>query len=90
MEKNYLVRILENEERINKIVEILALSPAKHFQISYTDADVEIVAYTHKSTSAQDVENLMRCFAIQTDRIETIELENSNGKFWVTKLYISI
>lgn len=90
MEKNYLVRILENEERINKIVEVLSLSPAKHFQISYTDADVEIDAYSQKSTSAQHVENLMRCFAIKTDRIETIELENSNGKFWVSKLYISI
>lgn len=90
MEKNFLMKVLENEERINKIVEVLALSPAEHFQIEYTFAEIEICAYTHVITNKGQVENLMRCFAFKSDRIETIELENSNGKFWVSKLYISI
>lgn len=90
MEKNYLTRILEIEERINKIVEVIALSPADHFQVEYTNAEIEFCAYTHKSTDEQQTGNLMRCFATKADRMETIELENSNGKFWVTKLYISI
>lgn len=88
MEKNYLVSIIEIEDRMNKIVEVLALSPADHFQVEYTNAEVEICAYTHKSTDEQRTANLLRCFASKSDRMETIELENSNGKFWVTKLYI--
>lgn len=90
MTKNFLVSILGIEDRLNKIVEVLALSRANHFQVGYTIAEVEIDAYTHKSTEAQQTENLLRCFATKEDQIETVELEDSNGKFWVTKLHIEI
>lgn len=90
MEKKFLVRIFENEDRMNKLVKVLALSPAAHFQIEYTNEEIEIGAYTHQISDAQQTETMMLFFATKTDRIETIELENSNGKFWVSKLYISI
>ena len=90
MEKNYLERLLENENRLNKIVEVLALSPANHYQVSYTEAEVNIDAFTHTSADAKQTANLMRCFSTPGDKMETVELENTNGKFWVTKLYIGI
>lgn len=90
MEQKYLLKVLENEERINKFVEVLALSPAEHFQIEYTNAEIEICAYTHKFTDSQHTEILLSSFALKADRIETTELENSSGKFWVTRLYITI
>lgn len=90
MEKKFLVSIFENEDRMNKLVKVLALSPAKHFQIEYTNDEIEICAYTHQLSDAQQTETMLLFFATKADRIQTIELENSNGKFWVSKLYISI
>lgn len=90
MEKNFLSKVLENENRINKIVEVLALSPADHFNLSFTNQEVEIDAYTHKFAESEQTANLMRCFSTPQDHMETVELENTNGKFWVTKLNIGI
>lgn len=90
MEKNYLKRFVENEERINKIVEVLSLSPATHFNVSYCDVEIGIDAYTRSFADSAKTEALMGCFRFGSENMETIELENSNGKFWVTKLYISI
>lgn len=90
MEKNFLVSIFKNEDRMNKLVKVLALSPAEHFQIEYTNAEIEICAYTYQISDAQQTETMMLFFATKTDKIETIELENSNGKFWVSKLFITI
>lgn len=90
MEQNFLLRILENEERINKIIELTALSPADHFQVEYTNAEIEICAYTHKFADAQQTQALLNCYRKGSEKLETTELENSSGKFWVTRLYISI
>lgn len=90
MEQKYLLKVLENEDRLNKIVEVLALSPATHFNVSYCDVEIEIDAYTRSFADSAKTEALMGYFRKGSENIETIELENSNGKFWVTKLYIEL
>lgn len=90
MEQKYLMKVLENEARLNKIVEVLALSPAKHFNVSYLSIGIEIDAYTRSSDEASRTERLLQCFMIESEDIEISEYENEKGKFWVTKLYIGI
>lgn len=90
MEQKYLIKVLENEERLNKIVEVLALSPVTHFNISYCCIEIEINAYTRSFDGATKTEALLNCFRKGAEKLETIELENANGKFWVTKLYIEL
>ena len=90
MEKFYLKMVLEFEERVNKIVEVLALSPARHYQVSYSSAEISITAFTSAKDDAQQVENLMRVFAWSADKIEMRSHENEDGKFWVISLTIPI
>lgn len=90
MEKSYLRRVLENEERVNKLVEVLALSPARHYQVEYSSGEISLMAFTRKMDDAQQVENLMRVFASSTDRMEMREHENEDGKFQVISLSISL
>lgn len=90
MEKFYLKSILENEERVNKIIEVLACSSASHFKVSYDSYEIELTAFADEKDDAQQVANLMRVFSSSTDKLEMKELENVDGKFWVISLTIPI
>lgn len=90
MEQKYLMKVLENEERLNKIVEVLALSPATHFNVTYGSQEIEIEAYTKSFQGSSRTEALLKCFRYASENIETTEFENSDGKFWVTKLTIEL
>ena len=90
MEKNYLRRVLENEDRVNKLVEVLALSPARHFQVSYSSVEISLTAFTRNMDDATQVEDLMRIFASSTDKLEMRGHENEDGKFQVISLSIPL
>lgn len=90
MEKLYLKMVLEFEERVNKLVEVLALSPASHYQVHYYHDEIAITAFASDKDDAQQVENLMRVFAWSADKMEMAAHENEDGKFWVISLTIPI
>lgn len=90
MEKLYLKMVLEFEERVNKIVEVLALSPASHFKVNYDFDGIELTAFARKMDDAQQIENLMRIYAFSADKMEMRAHESENGKFWVISLTIPI
>lgn len=90
MEQNYLKMLLEHEERLNKIVEVLALSPATHWHVDYYRTKIELCAYTHQKEDTQQVENLLRVFANSTDRIEMSAFQDESSKFWTTKYIIEL
>lgn len=90
MEKLYLKMVLEFEERVNKIVEVLALSPARHYTVNYCSAEISINAFASDKDDAQQIENLMRTFAWSADKMEMRAHESENGKFWVISLTIPI
>lgn len=88
MEKLYLKMVLDCEEHVNKIVEVLALSPASHYTVNYSSAEISITAFARDKDDAQQVENLIRTFAWSADKIEMRAHENDNQKFWAISLTI--
>ena len=90
MEKNYLKRVLENEERVNKLVEVLAISPTSHYQVEYGRFEISLSAFANTKDDAQQIENLMRIFASSTDKMEMQALDSERGKFWIIGLAIPL
>lgn len=90
MNAKMLSKVIEVENRVNTICKCLVLGEATHFNVAYSNHNVEITAFADSCPTACKLADLMRIYAEPEDEVKQRSFTDKDKDFWTSEMTISL